>query len=479
MNRRSFLKSVSGLAISAALTGNIFAAHTKKPAKPNVLFIISDDLCTALSGFGHEQCKTPNLDNLAAQSVRFDRAYCNWPVCGPSRASLMTGLYPPALKLKGNSSKFRSTAPDIVTMSQLFKNNGYYSARVSKIYHMGIPGEIMAGTALHDDAASWNHVVNITAPEQYSKGQHEDLSPGVTHQGVDFQTVRLKDDSKQPDKQAVDHALKILNTCKDKPFFMGVGLVRPHVPLVAPADLFEQYPPDQMKLPDVPENDLDDIPEIAKRNTNANKYKMSKAQQHKALQGYYASVSYMDKQVGRLLDGVKKMGLTDNTIIVFTSDHGYNLGQHTYWQKQSLFEDTLRVPLIISAPWLKTKGQRTKQIVELIDIYPTLADLAGLKAPGYLHGKSLKPLLLNPETAKWHPKPAYTTTVWQGKSLTTQRWRLNTWSDGQKGIELYDQQNDPNEFTNLANKPEHKQTLEKLKKQLAAMDRKSKLLANH
>ncbi|MCK4998609.1 MAG: sulfatase [Anaerohalosphaera sp.] len=474
MNRRSFLKRCSGLAICVAVTGDVFSADIKKPAKPNILFIISDDLCTALSGFGHKQCKTPNLDKLASRGVRFDRAYCNWPVCGPSRASLMTGLYPPALKLKGNSSKFRPTAPDLVTMSQLFKNNGYYAARVSKIYHMGIPGEIMAGTAKHDDAASWNHVVNITAPEQYSKGEREDLSPGVTHQGMDFQTVRLIDDSKQADKQAVDQAIKILKGCKDKPFFMGVGLVRPHVPLVAPADLFEQYPPDQMKLPYVPDGDLDDIPEIAKRNSNSNKYKMSKDQQHKTLQAYYASVTYMDQQVGRLLDAIKELALNDNTIIVFTSDHGYNLGQHTYWQKQSLFEDTLRVPLIITAPWLNTEGQRTKQIVELIDIYPTLADLAGLKAPDYLHGKSLKPLLLNPKTSKWQPKPAYTTTVWQGKSLTTDRWRLNTWSDGQKGIELYDQQNDPEEFTNLANKSEYKGVLEKLKKQLSAIDDKSK-----
>jgi len=398
MDRRSFLKRVVCSAAAAAAMGDVlWGASVKKPAKPNVLFIMSDDLCTALSGYGHPQCKTPNLDRLAARGVRFERAYCNWPVCGPSRASLMTGLYPAALNLKGNNSKFRKAHPDLITLPQLFKNNGYYSARVSKIYHMGIPGEIIAGTSYSDDPASWDYAVNVKAPEHHSKGKFEDLSPGLNHQGMDFKVVRILDDSNQADKQTVDHALEILKRCKDKPFFLGVGFVRPHVPLVAPEDLFEKYPAEKMKLPYVPEGDLDDIPKAAQRNANKNKYKMSKEQQHKVLQAYYASVSYMDRQVGRLLEGLKKLGLEDNTVIVFTSDHGYNLGQHTFWQKQSLFEDTVRVPLIIVVPWLDTAGQRTKEIVELIDVYPTLAELAGLKRPGYLHGRSLKPLLENPK----------------------------------------------------------------------------------
>ncbi|MEN8126236.1 MAG: sulfatase [Planctomycetota bacterium] len=477
MKRRDFLKVIGLAAVSASFIDAFAQGAVAKPAKPNILFVISDDLCSALSGFGHPQCKTPNLDKLAGRGIRFDRAYCQWPVCGPSRASIMTGLHPAVLKMKNNRSLFRRTAPDVTTLPQLFMNNGYYAARVSKVYHMGIPGDILEGKAGPDDPASWNETVNIKAPEQNSTGQKEDLSPKVTSAGMDFVTVRVEnDDSLQADKQAVDKALEMLPKLKDKPFFLGVGLVRPHVPLVAPDDLFDKYPAKDMPLPEVPKGDLDDVPRDARRNTNAVKYKMSREQQHKVLQGYYASVSYMDQQVGRLLEGLEEAGLADSTVVVFTSDHGYNLGQHTCWQKQSLFEDTVRVPLIISVPWLSNAGQRAEEIVELVDLYPTLADLAGLTAPNYLHGTSLRPLLESPDGIKWKKKAAYTTAPWNGRSIRTDQWRYTTWSNGKKGTELYDHKDDPGEFTNLAKKSEYKDTVRELQKQMDTLTKRSTAL---
>ena len=489
LKRRDFLKSAITAGIAASLpacSDKILPTATRQPSRaksanlkpqnPNVIFIMSDDLCTALSGFGHPQCKTPNLDKLAERGTKFQRAYCQFPLCGPSRASLMTGMYPQAIgSITNHKSLFRKRHPNLVTMSQLFMQNGYHTVRVSKIYHMGIPGEIMSGTAKHDDPKSWGQTFNIKAAEMKTPGKFEDLSPGVKHQGADFNLIKATgEDNLHADVKAVDKAIEVLrDRPKDKPIFLATGLVRPHVPLLAPKRFFEPYKPENMKLPENPADDLKDIPRAALTQANSRKYRMTKAQQKKALAGYYASVAFMDAQVGRLIAELKAQNMYKNSIIIFSSDHGYNLGQHTCWQKLSLFEDSIRVPLIVCAPGKKQVPQ-TDSVVELIDLYPTLAELAQIKPPANLQGKSFAPLLTKQTAHDWKNKPAYVITKNRGQAIVTKRWKLIAWSNGRKGTELYDLKLDPNEFDNLAGKKEYAKTLAKMKMLLRKQTRRAR-----
>lgn len=441
-----------------------------KKSKPNVLFIMSDDLNTALSGFGHPQCKTPELDKLAIRGMRFENMHCQYPVCGASRASLMSGLYPYTNGTLGNSGTLRGNLPDVVTMSQMFRNNGYRVGRVSKIYHMGIPPEIIAGTATRDDPHSWDEVVNIRAPEQHAPGLSTHWSPkdkgSQTFEGVEAEG----DDLVHADGMAANHAIDFLQRNKDKPFFLACGFVRPHVPLVAPAKYFDLYDRDAMEAPVVPENDLEDVPQIIRNyKRNSTTYGVTPELHKGLLEAYYASVSYMDAQVGRVLDALDKLELSKNTIVIFTSDHGYMLGHHHKFQKQHLFEESTRVPFILSVPWMKdTHGNRTKKITELVDLYPTLAELTGLTPPSVLQGHSLVVLLDDPASLAWKKDMAFTISRSGGESIRTHDWRYIHWGHGEKGQELYDLKNDPAEFKNLSGNPQYADQLKRLKAQLLA-----------
>ena len=269
---------------------------------------------------------------------------------------------------------------------------------------------------------------------------------------------------------AADRAIAILENVKDKPFFLAVGFVRPHVPLVAPEKYFDRYDRADMEAPVVPENDLDDVPGIIRGyKQNSTTYGVTPELHKGLLQAYYASVSYMDAQVGRVLDALKTNGLSDNTIVVFTSDHGYLLGHHQKFQKQHLFEEATRVPFIINVPWLKDQhGRGTTKITELVDLYPTLADLAGVPAPDTLQGTSLKPLLSDTDSSAWTKDQAFTISRSGGESIRTADWRFTHWGFGEKGMELYDLKNDPGEFTNQAGNPEYATVLKTLQKQLRA-----------
>lgn len=442
-------------------------AHAEKP---NVLFLIADDLNTALSGFGHKQCKTPNLDRLAQRGVMFENMHCQYPVCGASRASIMSGLYPYSNLTLGNAGTLRGSMPDVVTLSQTFRNNGYYAGRISKIYHMRIPFEIIDGTAESDDPFSWDEAINIKAPEQNAPGELTNWSPKDKGSQTFAGVVASGGDSDHADGMAADRAIEILDQVKDKPFFLAVGFVRPHVPLVAPKKYFDQYNRNAMEAPVVPENDLDDVPEIIRDyKRNSTTYGVTPELHKGLLQAYYASVSYMDAQVGRVLDALNEKGLADNTIVVFTSDHGYLLGHHHKYQKQHLFEEATRVPFIISVPWLKDQhGRGTTRITELVDLYPTLAELAGLPAPDTLQGTSLKPLLADTESPSWKKEQAFTISRSGGESIRTTDWRFTQWGFGENGSELYDLKNDPVEFTNQAGNPEYASVVKMLRAQLIA-----------
>ncbi|MGI9473644.1 MAG: sulfatase [Rubripirellula sp.] len=442
---------------------------------PNVLFLMSDDLNTSLSGFGHPQCKTPQLDKLADRGMRFENMHCQYPVCGASRASLMSGLYPYTNGTLGNNGTLRGSMPDVLTLSQLFRNNGYRVGRVSKIYHMGIPGEIIAGTAERDDPLSWDEVVNIKAPEQDAPGEKTNWSPMNSSSQSFVGVVAEGDDLVHADGMAADHAIDFLKRHKDKPFFLACGFVRPHVPLVAPAKYFDLYDREELVAPKVPEDDLEDVPKIIRNyKRNSTTYGITPELHKGMLEAYYASISYMDAQVGRVLDALDELGLADNTIVVFTSDHGYLLGHHHKFQKQHLFEEATRVPFIVSVPWMNDEhGKATSKITELIDLYPTLADLAGLKTPQGLQGSSMMPLLSDPASEDWEKDVAFTISRSGGESLRTPDWRFTQWNYGDGGMELYDLRNDPGEFTNLAGKPEYASQRKKLKSQLEAKRREA------
>lgn len=425
----------------------------KSQKKMNVLFIASDDLNTRLGAYGHPLVKTPNLDRLAKRGVKFDYAYNQYPLCSPSRVSVLTGLRPDTTRVYDLQTLFREKIPTVTTLPEFFKNNGYLSARVGKIYHYGVPGQI--GTDGQDDAQSWNHVIN---PSGRDKKEEHMLTNYTPNRGIGSSLSWLEaegSDDEQTDGIVANEAIRLLRENKDKPFFIAAGFYRPHCPYVAPKKYFDLYPLEKITLPVEPPEHFSNIPKPAFF-TNPLYWGLSEHQRKEVIRAYYASVSFMDAQVGKLLDAVDELGLADNTIIVFWSDHGYNLTEHGQWKKQSLFEEVARVPLFIAAPNAKGNGKVSRRVVELVDLYPTLARLCGMEPPHYLAGADLTPLLNNPK-AKWD-RAAYTQVLRgreniMGRSVRTERWRYTEWADGMHGAELYDHKKDPYEYNNLAGNP--------------------------
>ncbi len=439
---------------SALLAGPSFA---QAPAKWNVLFIASDDLNTTLKVYGRDFVQTPNLTRLAMRGVRFDRAYCQMPLCNPSRSSFLTGLRPDHTKVQDNMQKFRDSVPDVVTLPQLFRKNGYYVARVGKIFHYGVPGQI--GTNGEDDPASWDHVVNPRGRDKDDEKMVESIKPGS---GLGATLSWLADggtDEEQTDGKSATAAIRLLEEHKDGPFFLAVGFFRPHTPYVAPRKYFDLYPLANIQIAQNPPDDRAGIPPAALTN-HAGEATMTDEQRRKAIQAYDASVTFMDAQVGRLLDALDRLELADRTIVVFLGDHGYHLGEHGMWQKMSLFEESARVPLIVAAPGRKANAGPCFRLAELVDVYPTLAELCGLTPPANLDGRSLVPLLDDP-LQPW--KNAAFTQVFRGRpenrfygrSIRTERFRYTEWDEGRKGVQLYDHSADPQEFRNLANNPDY------------------------
>lgn len=441
----------------------------------NVLFIISDDLtATALSCYGNQVCQTPHIDSIAARGTRFTHAYCQATYCGPSRASFMSGYYPHASKAFGYVSP-RSYIGDRPTWAQHFKNHGYYSARVSKIYHMGVPGDIEKGNDGTDDPASWTERFNSQGPEWAAPGKGETLEnnpdgkkPAVG--GNTFVVVEADgNDLVHSDGKTARKAVELIEQHKDEPFFLGVGFVRPHVPFVAPQSYFPPFLPySKHVLPEKVSGDWDDIPRWGINYKTSLNMKMDVRRQKKAVGGYLASVAYMDAQVGKVLDAVKRAGIEDQTIVIFTSDHGYHLGEHDFWAKVSLHEESAAVPLIISVPGKQPAV--CDSLVELLDLYPTISGQCGLQIPAGIQGKDLSPLLDNPE--KRVRDTAFSVDPRnkgnRGFLLRDERWAYIQYKeDASGGIELYDMQHDPQQFSNLADRPENQLTVKVFKEKLA------------
>jgi iduronate 2-sulfatase len=454
-------------------------AHAARPAAAkNVLLLIADDLNNMLGAYGDPLARTPNLDRLAARGVLFDRAYCSYPLCGPSRNSMLTGLYPNSTGIHANSQIFRQTIPDQISLPQAFRQQGWFAGRIGKAYHYNVPNSI--GTDGHDDPASWELELN---PAGVDRLEHHpkifSLTPGQFGGTLSWY-ASPEGDRHHTDGMLAAGAEWVLERFaqeRERPFFLTVGFFRPHTPYVAPKDpYFGYYPREQMRIVPNIKEDQADLPAAALLSYKREQDRLTDDLRREALQAYYASISFMDAQVGRIIDALDRLGLADSTIIVFTSDHGYHTGEHGLWQKQSLFEESARIPLLIVAPGVAKSHAVARSPVGHIDLFPTLAELAGLKPPANLQGQSLVPLLRDPTA----PGRGWALTQvnrggggggggrFSGYSLRTPRWRYTEWDGGRQGRELYDHDNDPAEITNLAAVPAHAATVASLSAQLQA-----------
>lgn len=425
---------------------------THSVSQPNVLFISIDDLNDWIEPLGgHPQAKTPNLTRLANQSVLFERAYTPSPSCNPARTAILSGLHTYTSGMYSNYQYWREVLPDVVTLPRQFANNGYWAAGAGKIFHNNMP-----------DPQSWDDY--YPSLEKHMPDYHYPV-PGETvnmpvfenmYGDFDWAALDIADED-TGDYGSVQWIIEQLQRDHGRPFFLAAGIYRPHVPWYVPQKYFDMFPLDSIELPEVLSNDLDDLParalELAHRGGNYHEHVVDADQWRQAVQGYLASIAYADSLVGRLLDALEASDHAENTIVVLWSDHGWQLGQKEHWRKFALWENLARVVLMIKAPpgvpglpEGTNGGERSPRVVSLIDLYPTLVELADIPAPAELDGRSLVPLLADPDREWDHP--AITTYYINEFSIRDERWRYTRYIDG--GEELYDHDTDPREWRNLA-----------------------------
>ncbi|HSU19116.1 MAG TPA: sulfatase [Acidobacteriaceae bacterium] len=545
MTRRTFI-ATSALAAPAAASVLTTAAtranaevHNapavlKGSRKRNVLFISTDDMCNRLGCYG-VPVRSPNLDGLSRRGVQFDHHYCQFPLCGPSRTSLMTGLAPDTTRCYDLGTDFRNTIPQTITLPQLFQKNGYFTGRAGKIYHYNNPSEI--GTPGFDDAASWQQ---ISYPAGYDRTHDEELvtfyapqgpmsADGIrAHQqsqaeraketvsdwpiaskapwrygGRGPSGIRISQDGRTPvlplskngdlgvaiaghpsdgddqvitDYMVAEAAICMMDEHKHEPWFIGAGFFRPHVPFIVPSRYFDLYQVDDIQVPSFDPAELRVAPRIAYSSMTPNEG-MNLQQHREAVRAYYAAISFVDAQVGRLLDALERLYLAKDTTVVFWADHGFMVGEHGQWEKLKLFEPSARVPFIMAGAGVASSGRPCDRTSEHLDIYPTLAELCDLEGtPTNLQGRSLVPLLEDPD-ASWD-RPAITQVTRRnasgptmGYSVRTERYRYTMWSGGMDGEELYDYKDDPRELKNLATDAASSNLKGKLRDSLVAIAR--------
>ena len=457
------------LLFTLILGASLCASGEEKEKRYNVLFIISDDLtATALGCYGNEICQTPNIDKLASEGTLFTRAYCQATFCGPSRASMMFGYYSQATKAHGYTSGREKVGPDRDSWPQHFRKNGYHSARVSKVFHMGVPTDIAPGKDGADDPASWDEAFNSQGPEAKAPGDGETLqnNPDGSKKGAAggnrFVVVEADgDDLVHSDGKTGQKAAELIKSYKDidQPFFLAVGFVRPHVPFVAPRKYFEPYDEEKIVLPPKIPGDQDDIPKTPGNRRTSQNYQMSVPQQKRLVRGYYASVSYMDAMVGKVMEPLEETGQRDNTIVIFTSDHGYHLGEHDMWSKVSIHEESARVPLIICVPGKKPAV--CDSFTELLDLYPTVSSLCGLEIPKNIQGKDITPMFDDPSAKV---RDAILSSG-KGALYRNDGWALLKYGHSE---EFFDMKRDPKQYRNLAENPEYAEALIEIREALAA-----------
>lgn len=445
--RRQFLHTLGSVSAAMAL-GPAAVSQESRRERLNVLFIPVDDLNDWIGCLGgHPDSRTPNLDRLAERGVLFTRAYCASPLCNPSRTALLTGVLPSTSGVYDNGQRWRAALPDAVTLPQHFMANGYHVMGGGKIFH-----------GKFNDMASWH---------EYYQRPDDPVPPNRPLNGIKnaahFDWGPLDaDDEDMGDFKLVNWAAERLQQKHDKPFFLAAGLIRPHLPWYVPRKYFEMYPPSQVALPKVKEDDLDDVPPIGRRLARPDgdhKNVLETNNWNAAVSSYLATIRFVDTCIGRLVDALDRSPYAQNTVVVLWGDHGWHLGEKLHWRKSTLWEEATRNPLMIAVPGMTRPGGRCERTVGLIDLYPTLTDVCGLPLRDGLAGQSLAPLLRNP-TAPWD-RPALTTFRKGNHSVRSERWRYIRYHDGTE--ELYDHSGDEMEWTNLAGKPE----LADVKKDLA------------
>lgn len=475
---------------------SVVATATPEPEaakkRPNVLIVICDDLGSRITPVGYDGARTPTMDRLAKEATIFRRAYCQYPVCGPSRASFLSGLYPQSTGVLDNKTNIDDVRPGTVSIPKAFRKAGYWTASVGKVFHH--PGENPGNDTWDQSMAFENDEMEVEriARERFEKehgpitnGKNRKkwrehlltVAPQTRNQGVKgvgpgYGPTGLRDDQHADGKNARQIASWLTdNAHGDRPFFMACGFHKPHIPFLAPVAFFDQHPADAIRWKPAPANDWDDIPPLAatKQYLDYGFPELGKedpARRRAYMQAYHACVSFVDSQLGLIIDALHQSGQWENTIIVVFGDHGYQLGEHDMWGKVMLFEESARAPLMVRVPGL-TKGEPSDSLVELVDLFPTLTDLCGVRPPDGLQGRSLKPLLAEPNLAgKEFAHTVVNRGEHLGQAIRFDHWRYTEWGSPRQA-ELYDLKSDPEEFTNLAGKEEHSSTLARARRLLA------------
>jgi iduronate 2-sulfatase len=484
------MKFICAAAILAC-TGIAIAAKT-----PNVVFIAVDDLRPELRCYGQAHIHSPNIDRLAASGVLFEHAYCQYPVCNASRASLLTGLRPDSTRVYDNFQDFRKHVPDVITLPQHFQSHGYVTRAFGKIFHSSFD-KAYVGRAF-DDPPSWTTQPWYGSPQYYftshgievardiygkkNRKSGAELDGWTTEfvQGLATEAPNVPD-SALYDGQVTDRAIQALGELKEQKFFLAVGYLRPHLPFVAPKKYWDLYDRASISLPtpatapkNAPAAAMQRNVELRVQYIDMRNEQLNEAQQRELRHGYYACVSYVDSLIGRLIGELDRLGLRENTIIVLWGDHGYHLGEQECWGKLTAFEMAARVPLIVSAPGRKAAGAKSSALVELVDVYPSLCGLADLPLPPHLEGQSFVPLLEEPNRP-WKAG-AFTQVVHgtaSGRSLRTRRYRITRWQQTKSStetmaMELYDYRQASTETENIAERPENTALVKELSAKLQA-----------
>lgn len=404
-------------------------------APPNVLFIAVDDLNHWVGHLGRNpQTKTPHLDRLAARGVSFTRAYCAAPACNPSRAALMSGLRPHTTGIYHNHQDWRPVIPPEKTLNETFRRAGYYVCGAGKIYHGG-----------YDRNADWDDYYRTPGGEpQRLASTAQDGGVG----GIRFAPLDARDED-MPDYKIVDYGIAQLRKTHQRPFFLAIGLHKPHMPWNVPQKYYDLHPLDQIALPPYREDDLNDIPLAGRRMAKPDGDHaeiVASGRWKEAIQGYLAAISFADAQIGRLLEALDQSPYRDKTLIVLWGDHGWHLGEKDHWRKFALWEEATRAPLLWVVPGVTRNNALCHRTVDFMSIFPTLCELCGIATPAHVQAPSLRPLLIDPQ-APW-PHPALTTHGRENHALRTETYRYIRYADGSE--ELYDEAHDPYEWTNLA-----------------------------
>ncbi|MEY2882245.1 MAG: hypothetical protein RLZZ15_4625 [Verrucomicrobiota bacterium] len=457
--------ALAGIVSLSHLPSPISRLRAAEPLRLNVLLIVSDDLRDTVGCYGNPHVKTPHLDALAARGVRFDRAYAQYPVCNPSRTSFLTGLRVEQTGVVGNATLFRTALPDVVTFPQLLRQNGWHAASFGKIYHAA-GGAGVERDRWMDLGKSWDTAQMFAATPAGKILEGRNLTGGALKWCEWGMTAGTDDD--QPDGQTALHALRTIEAraATGQPWMVAAGFHRPHDPFVAPKKYFDLYPPGSLPVHHDPADTTPlrslSLPGGGLRDAfNA----FTDQERGEFQRAYYAGVSFMDAQVGRLTATLDRLKLWDRTVVIFIADHGYHHNERGWWNKNTLFDRSCRVPCIVVAPGAK-RGEVCRSLVELVDLYPTIADYAGAKPPHALAGQSLRPLLENPAAPG---RDAAFTLVTRGaahgQAVRTDRWRFIQWSDGT--AELYDHATDREETRDVSADPAHTKLLLDLKALLA------------